>query len=157
MTKKQRRELVDAHRLAITIELGQQICNSIRNDLIDYVQKKYLKEALDDPSSFYSDIDFVYEYNNDFIGVWIYDPRYIVLNGGYDDWWFKDETNTEFDLLISSQLSIFHLHHEEFLWFLMNYESEMARLKAKVDRYVDKACKTSHKTRFAEEGDISLF
>ena len=157
MTKKQRRELVDAHRLAITIELGQQICNSIRNDLLDYAQMKYLEEASDNPSSFYGDIDFVFEYNNDFLGVWIYDPRYIVLNGGYDDWWFKDETKTEFDLIIAAQLGIFHLHHEEYLWFLMNYDNEMSRLKEKVEHYVNKVCKTSRKTRFTEEGDISLF
>lgn len=136
MTRKKRNELVDMNRLAMVLEMGEQISNCIRAELFYFM--------LDQSNPVYKDLDIVYEFNNDFVNIWIFDPDYMEIDGGYDDWHMKDDLcglgttlYKEFDWIIESQLNIYHLHHEDFLWFLMNYDQEVGKMKEMVEEYAE--------------------
>ena len=59
------------------------------------------------------------------------------VNGGIDVYIFDEDFCTINDFDKMDLLMIEHLHYEDILWFLMNFDKEKVKMKQRVDKYIE--------------------
>ena len=66
--------------------------------------------------------------SNEGLDVYINDPEYCIINE-FNKLEFNDDN-------IDDILTVEHLHQEDMLWFIMNYQQEKQVMKDRVDKYI---------------------
>lgn len=106
----------------------KQICGNIYQFLIDQIIGLI---EIDIGNYLYEKANFSLHFDrwtNGGLDVYIFDPNYCTV-----DKWNKIEFNDDY---IDDILMIEHLHEEDMLWFILNYQQEKKKMIEKVDKYL---------------------
>jgi len=106
------------------MKVYEQIHHFIVDQIADMIEIDIGNYLYDDIYNLHLHFD---KWSNGGLDVYINDPEYCTVNK-FDKLEFNDDD-------IDDILMVEHLHEEDMLWFIMNYQQEKQVMKNRVDRY----------------------